>query len=109
MLLKHCRLAMARYYKDSSLQKKQQRFDFPCRHEHGSKYMRMLLVTGMLKLPRDMLRPAKVVAMESGYHESSALVVQRINYHMVEENNGPFENAIPEVTRDAPSILITGR
>ena len=99
---------MARYYKDVLVQKKQQRFDFPCRREHGSKYVRMLLVTGMLKLPKDMLRPAKVVAMETGDHESSALVIQRINYYIVEEN-GPFQNAIPEVTRDASSILITGR
>lgn len=99
---------MARYYKDSFVQKKQ--FDFPCRREHGRKYMRMLLVTGMLKLPRDMLRPSKVVAMESGHHEPSALVVQRMNYiHVIEEDNGPFQNAVLEVTRDASSILITGR
>ena len=65
-------------------------------------------MTGMLKLPKDMLRPPKVVAMESGQHEPSALVVERMNY-IIEEDNGPFQNAIPEVTRDASSILITGR
>ena len=97
---------MARYYKDF---KKQQRFDFTCRREHGCKYMRMLLVNGMLKLPRDLFRPPKVVALESGHHEPSALVVQRMNYYIVEEDNGPFQNAIPEVTKDASSILITGR
>lgn len=96
---------MARYYKDL---KKQQRF-VTCRREHGCKYMRMLLVTGMLELPRDLFRPPKVVAMESEHHEPSALVVQRINYYIVEEDNGPFQNAIPEVTKDASSILITGR
>lgn len=102
---------MARYHKGSSLRKKQQRFDFSCSREHGHNYLRMLLVTGMLTLPRDMYRPPKVVAMENGQHESSALVVQRVSHiqHVVEEENERFENAIPEVTRDASSVLVTGR
>lgn len=87
---------------------------FPVRCEDDQEYMIYLVVSGTIKLPRRMFprtykRP-KVVALETGYSESSALVVQSMNSINQGDNEDElFKNAIPEAAGNASSSLVIGK
>ena len=88
-------------------------FPVRCEDDH-QEYMIHLVVSGIIKLPRRMFprmykRP-KVIAVETGYSEPSALIVQSMNSINQEDNEDElFKTAIPEAAGNASSSLVTGK
>ena len=87
---------------------------FPVRCEDNHEYMINLVVSGTIKLPRRMFprtykRP-KAIAMETGYSEPSALIVQSMTpINQGDNEDEPFKTAIPEAAGNAPSSLVIGK
>ena len=99
------------------VQKELQIFNFPVKceddHEH-MEYMINLVVSGTIKLPRRMFPRAykqlKFVAVETGYSEPSALVVQSMTPIKQGDNEDePFKIAIPEAAGNTSSSLVIGK
>ena len=89
----------------------QRELHFPVRCEDDHKYTINLVVSGTIKLPRRIFPRAnkrpKVVALETGYSKSSALVVQSMTPIKQGDNEDElFKTAIPEAAGNASSSLV---